>query len=194
MLFLNVYNLQLTFISIIFENFKLFFIPYCLSVTLYFSIVCHQHLSCIPHCIPLSKMTNSLSSHIGISTVYNSPLCHSHWSVISYCLPSSCKLVFLIYPGKSKTMWVSRVNQDFKELRPKLYLSSQALQTTTYDKVQWRHMTKSKNVVLTNDVMHNWLLLLPIVCHFPLSIISNCFHPHWLSFPLYVILSWLPFP
>ncbi len=70
-------------------------------------------------------------------------------------------------PGNPKTTQISRVNQDLKEekkkrkkedlkeIRPKLYLSSQALQTITQDRDQWRHLTKSKSAVPTNGRMRN---------------------------------------
>ncbi len=53
-------------------------------------------------------------------------------------------------PGKPKITWISQVNQDFKEISSKLYLSYQALQAITQDRDQWRHMTKSKSAVPTN--------------------------------------------
>ncbi len=54
-------------------------------------------------------------------------------------------------PGKPKTRWFSQVNQDLKEINPKLYLGSQTLQAITQNRDQWRHMTKSKSAVPTNS-------------------------------------------
>ncbi len=34
-------------------------------------------------------------------------------------------------PGEPKTTWISRINQDLKEISPKFYLSSQVLQAIT---------------------------------------------------------------
>ncbi len=53
-------------------------------------------------------------------------------------------------------MWFNQVNQDLKEIRPKLYLGSQALQTITQDRDQWRYLTKRKIAVPTNGGMLNW--------------------------------------
>ncbi len=54
-------------------------------------------------------------------------------------------------PGKPKTMWVSRVKQDLKELEPKLYIRSQALQAITHYRVQGRHLIISKSAVPTKS-------------------------------------------
>ncbi len=53
-------------------------------------------------------------------------------------------------PGKPKTTWISRANEDLKEIDPKLYLGSQALQAIKQNRDQWRHMTKSKSAVQSN--------------------------------------------
>ncbi len=104
-------------------------------------------------------------------------------------------------PGKPKTMLVSRVNQNLKELQPQLYLSSQAVQTIIHDRVQRKHLTKSKSTVLTNGRMCNWLLWLlyhpslSVICHFlPLPIVCHSLYIIICNFPLSVIAHWLSLP
>ena len=56
---------------------------------------------------------------------------------------------------KPKATWISRVNQDLKELKPELKLGSETLSNIAGDREVWRSLIGAKSAMLTNGGMHN---------------------------------------